>query len=227
MENSGIDVAAATKNLITLYGKMEVEEQVNFYDSWADDYEQHISVMGYQAPRFGVETVDSVYLGDRENALVLDVPCGTGLVADGLQKLGFKNFHGIDGSERMLKIAESKGLYQSLTRWILTSDEPLPIEPGSYDLVIVVGGLAQQHLPWDILPEMLRVTKPGGFICFTLRAEETDHRRKLLASIQELVNTGLWEKVVERNVENWQKKVVNTGVTEQYHGGIVAVYKKK
>ncbi|GCB76831.1 hypothetical protein scyTo_0015560 [Scyliorhinus torazame] len=52
MENSGIDVAAATKNLITLYGKMEVEEQVNFYDSWADDYDQHMSVMDYQAPRF-------------------------------------------------------------------------------------------------------------------------------------------------------------------------------
>ncbi|XP_072335938.1 methyltransferase-like protein 27 isoform X1 [Scyliorhinus torazame] len=227
MENSGIDVAAATKNLITLYGKMEVEEQVNFYDSWADDYEQHISVMGYQAPRFGVETVDSVYLGDRENALVLDVPCGTGLVADGLQKLGFKNFHGIDGSERMLKIAESKGLYQSLTRWILTSDEPLPIEPGSYDLVIVVGGLAQQHLPWDILPEMLRVTKPGGFICFTLRAEESDHRRKLRASTQELVNKGLWEKVVERYVENWQKDMLETGLSEEYADGVVAVYKKK
>ncbi|XP_072335940.1 methyltransferase-like protein 27 isoform X2 [Scyliorhinus torazame] len=184
MENSGIDVAAATKNLITLYGKMEVEEQVNFYDSWADDYEQ-------------------------------------------LQKLGFKNFHGIDGSERMLKIAESKGLYQSLTRWILTSDEPLPIEPGSYDLVIVVGGLAQQHLPWDILPEMLRVTKPGGFICFTLRAEESDHRRKLRASTQELVNKGLWEKVVERYVENWQKDMLETGLSEEYADGVVAVYKKK
>ncbi|XP_038676943.1 methyltransferase-like protein 27 isoform X1 [Scyliorhinus canicula] len=227
MENSGIDVAAATKNLLSLYGKMEVEEQVNVYDSWAQDYEQHIRVMDYQAPRFSVETVDSVYLGDRENALVLDVPCGTGLVVDGLQKLGFKKFHGIDGSERMLKIAESKGLYERLTCWIVTSDKPLPIEPGSYDLVTIVGGLAQQHLPWDILPEMLRVTKPGGFICFALRAEESDHRSKLLASTQELVNKGLWEKVVERYVENWQKDMLETGLSEEYADGVVAVYKKK
>ncbi|XP_038676200.1 methyltransferase-like protein 27 isoform X1 [Scyliorhinus canicula] len=139
---------------------MEAEKEVN-YDTCAENYEMCMSVMDYQAPRFSVETVDSVYLGDREDALVLDVPCGTGLVADGLQKLGFKNFHGIDGSEGMLKIAESKGLYQRLTHWILTSDKPLPIEPGSYDLVTIVSGLAQQHLPWDILPEMLRVTKPG------------------------------------------------------------------
>ncbi|GCB60715.1 hypothetical protein scyTo_0014216 [Scyliorhinus torazame] len=130
MENSGIDVAAATKNLITLYEQMEAEKEVT-YGIWAENYEKHMSVMGYQAPRLGVETVDSVYLGDRENALVLDVPCGTGLVADGLQKLGFKNFHGIDGSEQMLKIAESKGLYQRLTCWILTSDKPLLIETGN------------------------------------------------------------------------------------------------
>ncbi|XP_038676201.1 methyltransferase-like protein 27 isoform X2 [Scyliorhinus canicula] len=109
---------------------MEAEKEVN-YDTCAENYEMCMSVMDYQAPRFSVETVDSVYLGDREDALVLDVPCGTGLVADGLQKLGFKNFHGIDGSEGMLKIAESKGLYQRLTHWILTSDKPLPIEPES------------------------------------------------------------------------------------------------
>ncbi|XP_078402958.1 methyltransferase-like protein 27 isoform X1 [Cetorhinus maximus] len=227
MDKSEIDVAAATTNLLTLYSEMETEENVKFYNSWAQDYEQHMSVMGYQAPRFGVETVDSAYLGNRESALVLDVPCGTGLVAEGLQKVGFKNFHGIDGSERMLKIAESKGLYQSLTHWMVTADNPLPIESGSYDLVTVVGGLAQQHLPWDILPEMLRVTKSGGCICFTLRAEESDHRCKLLASIQEFVNKGLWEKVVERYVDKWQKEMLPTGVAEEYVDGVVGVYRKK
>ncbi|XP_078098544.1 methyltransferase-like protein 27 isoform X3 [Mustelus asterias] len=219
-------MAAAIKNLKTSYSNLETDERVKFYDSWAQDYEQHMSVMDYQAPRFGVGTVDSVYVGDRENALVLDVPCGTGLVADGLHELGFKNFHGIDGSDRMLKIAESKGLYQRLTSWILTSDRPLPIEPGSYDLVMIVGGLAQQHLPCDILPEMLRVTKTGGFICFTLRAEESDHRSKLLASIQELVSKGLWEKVVERHVQKWQKEILKTGLTEEYVDGVAAVYRK-
>ncbi|XP_078402961.1 methyltransferase-like protein 27 isoform X2 [Cetorhinus maximus] len=184
MDKSEIDVAAATTNLLTLYSEMETEENVKFYNSWAQDYEQ-------------------------------------------LQKVGFKNFHGIDGSERMLKIAESKGLYQSLTHWMVTADNPLPIESGSYDLVTVVGGLAQQHLPWDILPEMLRVTKSGGCICFTLRAEESDHRCKLLASIQEFVNKGLWEKVVERYVDKWQKEMLPTGVAEEYVDGVVGVYRKK
>ncbi|XP_059509213.1 methyltransferase-like protein 27 [Stegostoma tigrinum] len=187
---------------------MEPKEKVNFYDSWAQDYEQHMSVMEYQAPRFGVETLDSVYLGDQDIALVLDVPCGTGLVTEGLQKLGFKNFLGIEGSKRMLQIAESRGLYQRLTQHMVTTDNPLPVQPDSYDIVMIVGGLAQQHLPWEILPEMLRVTKSGGFICFTMRAEASDHRRNVLTSIQELVTKGLWGKVVKRYVEKWQKSML-------------------
>ncbi|XP_072419250.1 methyltransferase-like protein 27 isoform X2 [Chiloscyllium punctatum] len=204
MEKPGIDVVNA--RLLTLYSNMETKEKVNFYDSWAQDYEQHMTVMDYQAPRFSVETLDAVYLGDRDSALVLDVPCGTGLVAETLQKLGFKHFHGIEGSKQMLKIAESKD---------------------SYDLVMIVGGLAQQHLPWEILPEMLRVTKSDGFICFTLRAEESDHRRNLLTSIQELVNKGLWENVVERYVEKWQRDMLPTGLAEEYADGIVTIYRKK
>ncbi|XP_067863894.1 methyltransferase-like protein 27 isoform X1 [Heptranchias perlo] len=227
MEKSGIDVAAATKNLLTLYKDMATEEKVMFYDSWAKNYEQHMSVMDYQAPRFGVETVDSVYLEHRDSALVLDVPCGTGLVAEGLQKLGFKNIHGIDGSEEMLKLAESNGMYQSLIHCLVTADKPLPVKAGTYDLVTVVGGIAQQHLPWSILPELLRVTKSGGLICFTMRAEESEHRSKLLASVQELVSKGLWEKVVERYVEKWQKEMLPTQVATEYVDGVVAVYRKK
>ncbi|XP_067863897.1 methyltransferase-like protein 27 isoform X2 [Heptranchias perlo] len=186
-----------------------------------------MSVMDYQAPRFGVETVDSVYLEHRDSALVLDVPCGTGLVAEGLQKLGFKNIHGIDGSEEMLKLAESNGMYQSLIHCLVTADKPLPVKAGTYDLVTVVGGIAQQHLPWSILPELLRVTKSGGLICFTMRAEESEHRSKLLASVQELVSKGLWEKVVERYVEKWQKEMLPTQVATEYVDGVVAVYRKK
>ncbi|XP_067913681.1 methyltransferase-like protein 27 [Heterodontus francisci] len=187
---------------------------------------QHMSVMEYQDPRFGVETVDAVYPEDRDSALVLDVRCGTGLVAEGLQKVGFKKFHGIDGSERMVNIVKSKGLYQSLTQWMGTADNSLPIKSGTYDLVTVVGGLAQQYLPWDNLPELLRVTKSGGFNGLTMRAEESDHRSKLLTLIQELVNKGLWEKVVERYVEKWQKEMLETKVSEEYVDGVVAIYRK-
>ncbi|XP_078276974.1 methyltransferase-like protein 27 isoform X1 [Rhinoraja longicauda] len=227
MNKDGVNVAAATKNLLTLYSDMDTEEKVNFYNSWAENYEKHMSVMDYQAPSHGVETINSVYSEDRSSALVFDVPCGTGMVADLMQKLGFKNFHGMDGSEEMLKISESKGMYQKLMHCLITADKQLPVKEGTYDVVMVVGGIAQQHLPWEILPELLRITKTGGLICVALRAEESDHRSKLLASIQELLKKGLWEEVVKQHIEKWQKDMLLTGVSEEYADGNVSVYRKK
>ncbi|XP_055510778.1 methyltransferase-like protein 27 [Leucoraja erinacea] len=227
MNNAGINVVAANKNLLTLYSDMDTEEKVNFYNSWAENYEKHMSVMDYQAPSHGVETIDPVYSDDRSSALVFDVPCGTGMVAELMQNLGFKNFHGMDGSEEMLKISKSKGLYQKLMHCLITGDKQLPVKEGTYDVVMVVGGMAQQHLPWEILPELLRITKTGGLICLTLRAEVSDHRSELLASIQEFLKKGLWEEVVKRYIEKWQKEMLLSGVSEEYADGTVYVFRKK
>ncbi|XP_078251414.1 methyltransferase-like protein 27 isoform X1 [Rhinoraja longicauda] len=191
MNKDGVNVAAATKNLLTLYSDMDTEEKVNFYNSWAENYEKDVSVMDYQAPSHGVETLNSVYSEDRSSALVLDVPCGTGMVAELMQKLGFKNFHGMDGSEEMLKISESKGMYQKLMHCLITADKQLPVKEGTYDVVMVVGGILQQHLPWEILPELLRITK-------------TDHigfpPAASVSHIPNLTSKGYWATVIYLNV---------------------------
>ncbi|XP_078276967.1 methyltransferase-like protein 27 [Rhinoraja longicauda] len=227
MNKDGDDVAAATKSFLTLYSELSTGEKVDFYNSWAENYEKHTSVIGYQAPSLGVETLISVYTEDRSSALVFDVPCGTGMVAELMQKLGFKNFHGMDCSEEMLKISESKGMYQKLMHCLITADKQLPVKEGTYDVVMVVGGLSQPHLPWEILPELLRITKTGGLICVTMKADVSDHRSKLLASIQELLKKGLWEEVVKRYIEKWQKGMLLTGMSEEYIDGTVSVFRKK
>ena len=42
---------------------------------------------------------------------VIDFGCGTGLCGDELQKAGFKDIYGVDGSPDMLKVALSKEIY--------------------------------------------------------------------------------------------------------------------
>ncbi|XP_032898631.1 methyltransferase-like protein 27 isoform X1 [Amblyraja radiata] len=227
MNKAGINVAAANKNLLLMFSDMDTEEKIDFYNSWSENYEKHMSVMDYQAPSHGVETIDSVYSDDRSSALVFDVPCGTGKVAELMQNLGFKNFHGMDGSEEMLKISKSKGLYQKLMHCLINGDKQLPVKEGTYDVVMVVGGIAQHHLPWEILPELLRITKTGGLICLTMKTEATDHRYKLLASIQEFLKKGLWEEIVKRRIEKWQKDMLLTGVSEEYADGMVYIFRKK
>ncbi|XP_078251282.1 methyltransferase-like protein 27 isoform X1 [Rhinoraja longicauda] len=189
MNKDGVNVAAATKNLLTMYSEMDTEEKVNFYNSWAENYEKHMSVMDYQAPSHGVETINSVYSEDRSSALVFDVPCGTGMVADLMQKLGFKNFHGMDGSEEMLKISESKGMYQKLMHCLITADKQLPVKEGTYDVVMVVGGISQRHLPWEILPELLRITKTDTDI-----PSSESYRRAWEDELKQLIMQDIWDE---------------------------------
>lgn len=55
----------------------------------------------------------------------------------------------------------------------------------------------------------------------------SDHRSKLLASIQEILKKGLWEEVVKRHIEKWQKGMLLTGVSEEYVDGVVYIFRKK
>lgn len=51
---------------------------------------------------------------------------------------GFKHFVGLDGSEGMLKIARSCGLYQELKQSIL-GEKPIPVHSGKTDSLVQIG----------------------------------------------------------------------------------------
>ncbi|GCC18289.1 hypothetical protein chiPu_0017878 [Chiloscyllium punctatum] len=131
MAESGRDKDSSIQNIRTVYSIKNPEEKVKFYNTWATRYEKDLALINYQAHTFAAEILDPVFPKKREDALVLDIACGTGGVAEQLQKRGFRNFHGIDGSEGMLKIAESKGLYQNLKKCLIVPGERLPVSSGN------------------------------------------------------------------------------------------------
>ncbi|MGI9353571.1 MAG: class I SAM-dependent DNA methyltransferase [Rhizobiaceae bacterium] len=96
---------------------------------------------------------------------ILDVGCGTGLVGYHLAKTGFATFDGCDPSSEMMQRARRRG-YRDLRK--LDPRKPLPFDEDSYDATLCVGVFTHQHLGPDGLDELLRVTKPGGLICFTV-----------------------------------------------------------
>ncbi|XP_060701242.1 methyltransferase-like protein 27 [Hemiscyllium ocellatum] len=227
MAESGRDKDSSIQNIRTVYSIKNPEEKVKFYNTWATRYEKDLALINYQAHIFAAEILDPVFPKKREDALVLDIACGTGGVAEQLQKRGFRNFHGIDGSEGMLKIAESKGLYQNLKKCLIVPGERLPVSSDAYDLVVVAGALSYGLLSLDVLPELLRVTKPGGYLCFSAKDErDSDYMQQLHVSMDELESKGLWTKVVKQNIESWQKVVLETEPSSEYIPGLVAIYRK-
>jgi len=106
-----------------------------------------------------------------QSITILDVGCGTGLVGHHLTKIGFATFDGCDPSSEMMQLAGEHG-YRDLR--ILDPGQPLPFDTETYDATLCVGVFTHEHLGPEGFEELLRVTKAGGLICFT-------------------VNEGVWE----------------------------------
>ena len=165
----------------------QIEER---YDQWANEYDEDLADdFGYVMPRMAAEIFERFVAKD---ARVLDAGAGTGLVGVELNRLGYDNLEAMDISRGMLEVAGAKNVYGALHQKVM--GEPLGFETDSYDATIGVGVLTLGHAPASSLDELVRVTKPGGVIAFTLRPDvyrQNGFREKQ----DELAAEGKWELV--------------------------------
>ncbi|XP_007554208.1 methyltransferase-like protein 27 isoform X2 [Poecilia formosa] len=201
------------------------EEKISFYNRWAENYEQDVAVLDYRAPSLAAECISSHFSSAREAALVLDVACGTGLVAKHMKKLGFEHFVGVDGSEVMLGKARQSGLYQDLKQCML-GKEPLPVQGGRFDVVVIVGALSVGNVPISTTRDLCNATKPGGFICMTTRSnqENSEYKAALDSELRKMEEEELWTCLEVTKVKDWERAVSEK--EDGYISGVVYLYKK-
>ncbi|XP_014829898.1 PREDICTED: Williams-Beuren syndrome chromosomal region 27 protein-like [Poecilia mexicana] len=198
---------AEVRNLLQSCNGFNSEQTKKFYDSEAETYEQDfVDTLEFRAPHQLIDLLVANFSGDRGTVQVLDVACGTGLVAKLMFKLGFRNFVGVDCSERMLEEAAKTKLYQELQPALLGT-EPLPAQTGTFDLVILVGGLGVGFAPVSVIRELCDAAKPGGLICLA-RGNHTSSAEKefgtnLEGELQLLEDGGLWSRVAVQQVERY------------------------
>uniref|UniRef100_G3UMW1 Methyltransferase like 27 n=1 Tax=Loxodonta africana TaxID=9785 RepID=G3UMW1_LOXAF len=217
-----------------LHGITDLARKLHFYDCWAPDYDQDVAALQYRAPRLAVDCLTQASPGLPHTALILDVACGTGLVAAELQAQGVLQLHGVDGSPEMLEQARARGLYQRLSLCTL-GQEPLPSPEGTFDAVLMVGALSDGQVPYSAVPELLRVTKPGGLVCLTTRTNPSNLQFKeaLEATLDQLEQAGAWECLVAWPVDRWElatselEVVPSTSANDGFISGIVYLYRKQ
>jgi SAM-dependent methyltransferase len=97
---------------------------------------------------------------------VLDVACGTGVVAITAARIGAK-VHGIDLTPELLERARDNARIAKVEIDFREGDaEALPFDDAAFDVVVSQFGHMFAPRPDVVVSEMLRVLKPGGTIGF-------------------------------------------------------------
>jgi SAM-dependent methyltransferase len=143
------------------------QEIVEIYDGWAEDYERRILGNGYSTPAVATWFFGSYV--SREDGPVLDAGAGTGITGAILAPLGYRELVGIDVSPRMLELARNKGVYKDLRQMELGG--PLDFPDDTFGAVVSTGVFAAGHAPPESFEELIRTTKPGGHIIFSVRTD--------------------------------------------------------
>ena len=156
------------------------EELAEAYRCWAPEYDcDTCETMGYVGPMTAASLLNH-YIENNE-ARVLDAGCGTGLVGEALRNMGYENVDGTDYSRNMLERAENKSCYRRVFQ--ADMNQSLGVPDNHYDASICVGTFTYAHVRPRAFDELVRVTKPEGFVCFTVRDgayQECGYRARML-----------------------------------------------
>ncbi len=178
-----------------IYSSRDNKELAERYDQWAKDYDEDLGEeFGWLGPQRAVEFFIKYVPKD---ARVLDAGAGTGLVGELLANRGYNNLVAMDLSKGMLEEARKKNAYREFHQMVM--GEPLDYATDSFDAVISVGVLTVGHAPASSFDELIRITRPGGYIVFSLRPDV--HRDSGFREKQDnLEAAGKW-KLVKRSEE--------------------------
>jgi predicted TPR repeat methyltransferase len=142
------------------------------FDGYAERFDSHLIDLGYRVP--GLVRHHVIDFATVANiGPVLDLGCGTGLIAVALSDLALGPFTGIDISPRMLDVAREKDLYATLREARLP--DALRDETSLWRLIVAADVLCY----FGPLEEMFDVVRgrlrPGGRFIFSVEELLPDH----------------------------------------------------
>ena len=206
----------AERRVAEVFGAEGWADLIRAYAGWTETYDEDMRSLDMQGPEI-VAAMAARYLRDRESP-ILDVGAGTGRVGGLLAILGYRNLVALDLSDAMLAVARETGAYRELRQGAL--GEPLSFADSSFAAVVASGVFTAGHAPPGSFEELLRVTRPGGLLIFTLSTpayERGGFRDKFRA----LEAEGRW-RLVEATAPF---KALRASIVYREHTGRVLVFK--
>ncbi|MBX2878968.1 MAG: methyltransferase domain-containing protein [Granulosicoccus sp.] len=150
------------RRLSRLYSGCEDKEAL--YDGWAENYEKDLVddlayVAHIDAAKIFASQVEDL------SSHIIDVACGTGLVAKELRGMGYANIDGVDFSNEMLGASRATGCYQTVFQHDFTAP---PERTGIYDALICVGLFAFDVPGIEHMVNVIDLVRPGCLCIITV-----------------------------------------------------------
>ena len=145
------------------------------FDAFAPDFEKTLADLEYQAPKLVYDTLKK-YLKTSlfTKCFILDLGCGTGLCGEQLKNLAVnRKLIGVDLSEKMLEIAEKKGIYNKL----VNDDLCHYLENSEYFYQVIAASDVLTYFG-DLTKVFVRVSRcllPDGLFAFTFSENEENN----------------------------------------------------
>jgi ubiquinone/menaquinone biosynthesis C-methylase UbiE len=185
-----------------------IELVKEFYDVWAVDYDEDMSVVGYKNPTDVAEVLSTLVAPDeRKDLKILDLGAGTGVGGAKLVEAGFTNIDATDGSSGMLEEARKLGVYGNVLQpeVLVKGQRMLTVQPETYDVITSSGSFYPFHLQGHHLKCFLDDVKTEGLLVISA-CPNSDKDIGLRPVIDELVKDAVIEVVKEIYVPDWYRE---------------------
>ncbi|NEP88536.1 MAG: class I SAM-dependent methyltransferase [Okeania sp. SIO2C2] len=180
---------------------IDAKNLLDHYNQYAQEFDEHVKNelcgTGENTPVVVTAKLFAETVPDQESMKILDVGAGTGEQGEQLAEHGYKNVEltAFDPSEGMLNVAKKRNIYSDFIQGSLPDSG---IVSDFFDAIICVGTFTPGHAPAESLRELVRITKKGGYIVYSVRKhfyEDQESRFQIVE--EELTKAKHWTMIAK------------------------------
>lgn len=161
---------------VTVSPEEPKENKLAVYAAWAETFDADVLGKKFSSPEIMANKIYSLTSKCKLN--VLDIACGTGLVAppfyEQAKTRGIElHLVGLDYSPEMMQVAKKKHMYESFIHADVM--ETLPIADEQFDFMVAAGLFVDGLCGPAVIPGLVKCLKKGGYALFTVRIQSYEN----------------------------------------------------
>lgn len=201
------DITAYQANYRCFTPGLSKTQVITNYTDWAQTYNKTLCSGRYNGPEIAAaEVAARIPEERRQHVRIIDIAAGTGKVGVELSKKGFTIIDALEPSEGMLDVLRETGVYSTKYQEFLGIGQN-SVPDDTYDVLTIVGGMGEGHVPVQGVDDMIRITKPGGLVIIVMREEYlyevNEYKDRLVPHMDFLQQKGYWTKVEMKTISNY------------------------